>query len=204
MRQSLGLCARVWRVRDVAAGDPADIAIIKVTLAQRRVPVRWGDSWAVRVGDGVLPAGSPLGFEIRLRIGSFRPGDAIMGRRSRAIFRKPMDSSRSAIRAGRRAEAIGIDAAIASHSGGWPGPGWAIAGNFAGGLRRRFWRMGDDAGWMWRMCQVAQGLRRWKLAKAGRRRWEVVAGRNDAGFVPAWRDCFRATGAQGSAWDAEK
>ena len=114
-----------------------DLAIIRVVGKTNPIPAKIGNSEAVQVGDWAMAIGSPFGFQATVTAG-------IISAKERDI---PGDSTQfqhflqtdAAINPGNsggpllniRGEVIGINTAIASHSGGNQGVGFALPINTA-------------------------------------------------------------------------
>src|SRR5450432_2279119 len=114
-----------------------DLAVIRVEGKKDLVPAKIGNSDAVQVGDWAMAIGSPFGFQATVTAG-------IISAKERDI---PGDSTQfqhflqtdAAINPGNsggpllniRGEVIGINTAIASHSGGNQGVGFALPINTA-------------------------------------------------------------------------
>jgi serine protease Do len=112
-----------------------DLAVLKVEPHGKLVPVTFGDSDAVRVGDWVLAIGNPFGFGGTVTAG-------IISARGRDIQAGPYDDflqSDASINRGNSGgpmfdldgEVIGINTAIFSPSGGSVGIGFAIPSSSA-------------------------------------------------------------------------
>ena len=112
-----------------------DIALIKIDTDKTLVPVKFGDSDKVRVGDWILAIGNPFGLG-----GSVTAG--IVSAKSRDIEAGPYDNfiqTDASINQGSsggpmfdmKGEVIGINSAIFSTTGGSMGIGFAIPVNMA-------------------------------------------------------------------------
>ncbi len=119
--------------------DPlTDLAVIKINPKKRLSAASMGNSDAVNVGDWAIAIGSPLGYPETVTVGiiSAKSRD-VRGVRSMA-FQKFIQTD-AAINPGNsggpllnmRGEVIGINTAIATHTGGYQGLGFALASNIA-------------------------------------------------------------------------
>jgi serine protease Do len=117
------------------ADDLTDIAIIKITSSSPLIPVRWGDSSKVQVGDWVLAAGNPfaLGNSFTLGIVSAEGRDIGDGPFTHFLqLDAPINPGNSGGPAfDMQGRVIGINSAIVSPSGGSVGIGFAIPSNNA-------------------------------------------------------------------------
>ena len=118
--------------------DPlTDLAVIKINPKKRLSAASMGNSDAVNVGDWAIAIGSPLGYPETVTVG-------IISAKSRDVrgvhmpFQKFIQTD-AAINPGNsggpllnmRGEVIGINTAIATHTGGYQGLGFALASNIA-------------------------------------------------------------------------
>ena len=119
--------------------DPlTDLAVIKINPKKRLSAASMGNSDAVNVGDWAIAIGSPLGYPETVTVGiiSAKSRD-VRGVRSMP-FQKFIQTD-AAINPGNsggpllnmRGEVIGINTAIATHTGGYQGLGFALASNIA-------------------------------------------------------------------------
>jgi serine protease Do len=119
--------------------DPeTDLAVIKINPKKRLSAAPIGNSDAVGVGDWAIAIGSPLGYPETVTVGiiSAKSRD-VRGAGSRP-FQKFIQTD-AAINPGNsggpllnmRGEVIGINTAIATHTGGYQGLGFALASNIA-------------------------------------------------------------------------
>jgi serine protease Do len=117
------------------ADDLTDIAIIKISSSKPLIPVRWGDSSKVQVGDWVLAAGNPfaLGNSFTLGIVSAEGRDIGDGPFTQFLqLDAPINPGNSGGPAfNMQGQVIGINSAIVSPSGGSVGIGFAIPSNNA-------------------------------------------------------------------------
>ena len=118
--------------------DPeTDLAVIKINPRKKLSAASMGNSDAVRVGDWAIAIGSPLGYPETVTVGiiSAKSRDV---RGARMPFQKFIQTD-AAINPGNsggpllnmRGEVIGINTAIATHTGGYQGLGFALASNIA-------------------------------------------------------------------------
>lgn len=124
-----------YTARLVGADDLTDLAVIKITSSSALVPIRWGDSSAVQVGDWVLAAGNPfaLGNSFTLGIISAEGRDIGDGPFTHFLqLDAPINPGNSGGPSfNMQGQVIGINAAIVSPSGGSVGIGFAIPSNGA-------------------------------------------------------------------------
>lgn len=117
------------------ADDLTDIAVIKISSSSPLVPVRWGDSRAVQVGDWVLAAGNPfaLGNSFTLGIISAEGRDIGDGPFTHFLqLDAPINPGNSGGPSfNMQGQMIGINSAIVSPSGGSVGIGFAIPSDSA-------------------------------------------------------------------------
>jgi len=130
-----------------------DIAVLKVAPQSKIVPVRFGDSDVIRVGDWVLAIGNPFGFGGTVTAG-------IISARGRDINAGPYDDflqTDASINRGNSGGpmfdldggVIGINTAIFSPSGGSVGIGFAIPSNSAQPVIRQLIEHGEvRRGWL--------------------------------------------------------
>jgi serine protease Do len=120
----------------VGVDVPTDLAIIRVVGKTNLIPAKIGNSDAVQVGDWAMAIGSPFGFQATVTAG-------IISAKERDVdpsmqFQHFLQTD-AAINPGNsggpllniRGEVIGINTAIASHSGGNQGVGFALPMNTA-------------------------------------------------------------------------
>jgi serine protease Do len=120
----------------IGVDGPTDLAVIRVEGKHDIVPAKIGNSDAVQVGDWAVAIGSPFGYEATVTAGII----SAKGREvdPRAQFQHFLQTD-AAINPGNsggpllniRGEVIGINTAIASHSGGFQGIGFALPMNEA-------------------------------------------------------------------------
>ena len=120
----------------IGVDGPTDLAVIRVEGKHDIVPAKIGNSDAVQVGDWAVAIGSPFGYEATVTAGII----SAKGREvdPQAQFQHFLQTD-AAINPGNsggpllniRGEVIGINTAIASHSGGFQGVGFALPMNEA-------------------------------------------------------------------------
>lgn len=120
----------------IGVDGPTDLAVIRVEGKHDIIPAKIGNSDAVQVGDWAVAIGSPFGYEATVTAGII----SAKGREvdPRAQFQHFLQTD-AAINPGNsggpllniRGEVIGINTAIASHSGGFQGIGFALPMNEA-------------------------------------------------------------------------
>jgi serine protease Do len=123
----------------VVGTDPAtDLAVIRVEGKQNLTPVKIGNSDAVQVGDWAMAIGSPFGFDATVTAGIISAKARTMNDDNSMQFQHFLQTD-AAINPGNsggpllnmRGEVIGINTAIASHTGGYQGIGFALPINTA-------------------------------------------------------------------------
>jgi serine protease Do len=123
----------------VVGTDPAtDLAVIRVEGKQNLTPVKIGNSDAVQVGDWAMAIGSPFGFDATVTAGIISAKERTMNDDNSMQFQHFLQTD-AAINPGNsggpllnmRGEVIGINTAIASHTGGYQGIGFALPINTA-------------------------------------------------------------------------
>jgi len=120
----------------IGVDAPTDLAVVRVEGKHDLVPAKIGNSDAVQVGDWAVAIGSPFGYEATVTAG-------IISAKGREVdpsaqFQHFLQTD-AAINPGNsggpllniRGEVIGINTAIASHSGGFQGVGFALPVNEA-------------------------------------------------------------------------
>jgi len=121
----------------VGVDEQTDLAVIRVVDKTNLIPAKIGNSDAVQVGDWAVAIGSPFGFQATVTAGIISakerdiPGDTSQYQHflqtDAAI--NPGNSGGPLLNA--RGEVIGINTAIASHSGSYEGIGFALPINTA-------------------------------------------------------------------------
>ena len=147
----------------VGSFDESDLAVLKIE-ADDLVPAEFGDPEALRVGQWVLAAGSPFGFEQSVTAGivsakgrgSIAPGAGGDGPRAAQRFQEFIQTD-AAINPGNSGgplvdldgRVVGINTAIASRSGGNNGLGFAIPSDIARAVMERIIETGRvGRGWL--------------------------------------------------------
>jgi serine protease Do len=129
--------ATEYDAKVIGVDVPTDLAVIRVQGKSNPIPAHIGNSDAVQVGDWAVAIGSPFGFQETMTAGIISakerdiPGDTTQ-------FQHFLQTD-AAINPGNsggpllniRGEVIGINTAIASHSGGYQGVGFALPMNEA-------------------------------------------------------------------------
>src|SRR5262252_965900 len=124
---------REFTAKTMGTDQPSDIAVIKIE-AQDLPVLRLGDSDAMEVGDWVIAAGNPFGLTESITVGVV----SAKGRSRLGIADfEDFIQTDAAINPGNsggplinlQGEAIGVNTAIASRSGGYMGIGFAIPSN---------------------------------------------------------------------------
>src|SRR5438876_7613638 len=123
---------RTKKARLVGADSQVDLAVLKIDDPGVK-PLKLADSDTVQPGDFVLAIGNPFGFEETVTDGII----SSKGRPNRSDFFGDLIQTNAAINPGNsggplinlRGEVIGINAAIASTTGGSQGIGFAIPSN---------------------------------------------------------------------------
>jgi len=157
---------REFQARLVGIDKVTDLAVIKVEGGNRWPAAQIGDSDQVSVGDWVVSAGSPFGFEQTITVG-------IISAKSRTIGTGPYDDylqTDASINPGNsggplvdmQGRVIGITTAIVSSSGGSIGIGFAVPANIAIQIARDLIETGNvHRGWLGVVLQpVTQDLAR--------------------------------------------
>jgi serine protease Do len=124
---------REFTAKTIGTDQPSDIAVIKIEAKDLPV-LRLGDSDAMEVGDWVIAAGNPFGLTESITVGVV----SAKGRSRLGIADfEDFIQTDAAINPGNsggplinlQGEAIGVNTAIASRSGGYMGIGFAIPSN---------------------------------------------------------------------------
>jgi serine protease Do len=124
---------REFTAKTIGTDEPSDIAVIKIEAKDLPV-LRLGDSDAMEVGDWVIAAGNPFGLTESITVGVI----SAKGRSRLGIADfEDFIQTDAAINPGNsggplinlQGEAIGVNTAIASRSGGYMGIGFAIPSN---------------------------------------------------------------------------
>jgi serine protease Do len=132
---------REFTAKTIGTDPPSDVAVIKIEA--KGLPVLpLGDSDAMEVGDWVIAAGSPFGLTQTITVGVISAkGRSQLGL---ADFEDFMQTD-AAINPGNsggpllnlQGEAIGVNTAIASQSGGFIGIGFAIPSNMVKAIQQQ-------------------------------------------------------------------
>jgi serine protease Do len=124
---------REFTAKTIGTDQPSDVAVIKIEAKDLPV-LRLGDSDAMEVGDWVVAAGNPFGLTETITVGVV----SAKGRSRLGIADfEDFIQTDAAINPGNsggplinlQGEAIGVNTAIASRSGGYMGIGFAIPSN---------------------------------------------------------------------------
>jgi serine protease Do len=124
---------REFTAKTIGTDQPSDVAVIKIEAKDLPV-LRLGDSDAMEVGDWVIAAGNPFGLTETITVGVV----SAKGRSRLGIADfEDFIQTDAAINPGNsggplidlQGEAIGVNTAIASRSGGYMGIGFAIPSN---------------------------------------------------------------------------
>lgn len=126
---------REYLATEVKTDPRSDVAVVKIEADSDLVPLPLGDSDQMEIGDWVLAVGSPFGLEMTVTSGII----SAKGRGPRINEREDFLQTDAAINPGNsggplvnlRGEAIGINTAISTRSGGYDGVGFAIPMNMA-------------------------------------------------------------------------
>jgi serine protease Do len=139
----------------VGTDDKSDVAVLRLKgTVKNLVPIRLGDSTALRVGDVVLAIGNPFGFSQTVTMGIVSAkGRSETGIVDYADFIQtdaainPGNSGGALVNM--QGELVGINTAIISRSGGYQGIGFAIPSNMASQIARSLVELGRvDRGWL--------------------------------------------------------
>jgi serine protease Do len=132
---------REFTAKTIGSDPPSDIAVIKIE-AQGLPVLQLGNSDALEVGDWVIAAGSPFGLTQTITVGVV----SAKGRSRLGITDfEDFIQTDAAINPGNsggplinlRGEAIGVNTAIASRSGGYMGVGFAIPINMVKAVQQQ-------------------------------------------------------------------
>ncbi len=127
---------REFPAKDIKTDPRTDVAILRIEGASNLKAIKLGDSQKMEVGDWVLAAGSPFGYDMTVTAGII----SAKGRSIGAVEREDFLQTDAAINPGNSGgplvnldgEVIGINTAISSRSGGYDGIGFAIPIHIAG------------------------------------------------------------------------
>ena len=126
----------------IGRDESTDIAVVKIDPGDRKVtfhPVTVGDSDAIDVGEWVVAIGSPFGFSHTVTAGIVSAKGRSLAPRETGDAYQDFIQTDAAINPGNsggpllnlRGEVVGVNAAIASRTGGYEGLGFAIPSNLA-------------------------------------------------------------------------
>jgi len=144
-----------FEARVVGTDPKTDLAVVKIDAGKPLPHVRFGDSDAVEVGEWVIAIGHPRGLDQTVTTG-------IISAKHRRGITDPSGyqdflQTDAAINPGNsggpllslRGEVVGVNAAIASTSGGFEGIGFAIPSNMATYISRELIARGKvERGWL--------------------------------------------------------
>lgn len=144
-----------FEARVVGTDPKTDLAVVKIDAGKPLPHVRFGDSDAVEVGEWVIAIGHPRGLDQTVTTG-------IVSAKHRRGITDPSGyqdflQTDAAINPGNsggpllslRGEVVGVNAAIASTSGGFEGIGFAIPSNMATYISRELIARGKvERGWL--------------------------------------------------------
>ena len=144
-----------YEARVVGTDPKTDLAVVKIDAGKPLPHVRFGDSDAVEVGEWVVAIGHPRGLDQTVTTG-------IVSAKHRRGITDPSGyqdflQTDAAINPGNsggpllnlRGEVVGVNAAIASTSGGFEGIGFAIPSNMATYISRELITRGKvERGWL--------------------------------------------------------
>ena len=138
----------------IGVDEKTDVALIKIENSKEHlVPVTFGDSNALEVGEWVMAIGSPFGLEQTVTVGVVSAKERVLGAGPYDDFIQtdaainPGNSGGPLVDADGRV--IGINAAISSRSGGNDGIGFAIPINLARGVLDQLRKSGKvERGWL--------------------------------------------------------
>ncbi|MBI1189168.1 MAG: Do family serine endopeptidase [Tepidisphaera sp.] len=126
----------------IGRDESTDIAIVRINPGDRKItfrPVKMGDSDAIDVGEWVVAIGSPFGFSHTVTAGIVSAKGRSLAPREMGNAYQDFIQTDAAINPGNsggpllnlRGEVVGVNAAIASRTGGYEGLGFAIPSNLA-------------------------------------------------------------------------
>ena len=129
---------RIENAKLVGADPKSDLAVVKITT-DHLIAAKWGDSSTLRKGDWILAFGSPFGYIGSMTHGIVsaldRTGVGILGQQGYEDFIQvdapinPGNSGGPLVNL--EGEVVGVNTAIATHSGQFSGIGFAIPSNAA-------------------------------------------------------------------------
>ena len=143
-----------YTAKIIGVDEKTDVALIKIENSKEHlVPVTFGDSNALEVGEWVMAIGSPFGLEQTVTVGVVSAKERVLGAGPYDDFIQtdaainPGNSGGPLVDADGRV--IGINAAISSRSGGNDGIGFAIPINLARGVLDQLRKSGKvERGWL--------------------------------------------------------
>ena len=136
---------REFKAELIGADPPSDVAVIKIDAKGLPV-VKLGDSDALEVGDWAIAVGNPFGLNASLTVGVVSAkGRTNLGMAQDGILFQDFIQTDAAINPGNsggpllniEGEAIGLNTAIFSLSGGYQGVGFAIPINMAKSIKNQ-------------------------------------------------------------------
>jgi serine protease Do len=137
---------REFIAKDIKTDPRTDVAIVRIDAPDLK-SIHLGDSRSVHVGDWVLAIGSPFGLDMTVTAGII----SAKGRSNRITERADFLQTDAAINPGNsggplinmRGEAIGINTAIATESGGYDGIGFAVPTHIAAWVGEQLMSAGE-------------------------------------------------------------
>ncbi|GIW98935.1 MAG: MucD protein [Pirellulaceae bacterium] len=149
---------REFRAKVIGTDPATDVAVLKID-ADNLVPVTFGDSSKMEVGDWVVAIGSPLGLEQTVTTGIVSAiGRANVGITDYEDFLQtdaainPGNSGGPLVNL--KGEVIGMNTAIASRTGGFMGIGFAIPSNMVRRIAESLIENGSvERGWLGAVIQ---------------------------------------------------
>ncbi len=132
---------RQYRAEDVRSDESSDLAVLRIKVDHRLQAATLGDSDKLEIGDWVLALGHPFDLDLTVSAGIISGKARVLPSGGRASFLQ----TDAAINPGNSGgplvnldgEVVGIDTAIASHSGTNQGVGFAIPANLAKWVARQ-------------------------------------------------------------------
>lgn len=133
---------RVFDASVIGRDESTDIAVVRIQPGNKRVtfrPIKLGNSDAIDVGEWVVAIGSPFGFSHTVTAGIVSAKGRSLAPREMGNAYQDFIQTDAAINPGNsggpllnlRGEVVGVNAAIASRTGGYEGLGFAIPSNLA-------------------------------------------------------------------------
>ena len=132
---------RQYRADDIKGDEPSDLAVIRIKVDHPLRAATLGDSDKLEIGDWVLALGHPFDLDLTVSAGIISGKGRVLPSGGRAAFLQ----TDAAINPGNSGgplvnldgEVVGIDTAIASHSGASQGVGFAIPAQVAKWVARQ-------------------------------------------------------------------